>query len=137
MFIKTAHNAFACFSDTKGRLFPFLAYNRLIEPFKSVTVNAKELYDSIDDSLDNIKDQNSVIFKMLHNGETTRDETIMDVLILIFAGNDTTSILMHNALLLLYKNPDKLQKLKAELSKSGYDKLDKMNHNEAKDAIMN
>lgn len=137
MYIKTAQNAFACFIDIKGRLLPFLTRNRLIEPFKSITLNAQELYDSISDSLDRIQDEDSIIYKMVHSGEASRDETIMDVLLLIFGSNDTSSTLLHNALLLLHKNPEKLQKLRSELTKSGYDKIEEMNQTEIKNVIMN
>lgn len=136
MYIKSTEHAFACYLDTKGRLFPFLAQNWLIEPFKSMRKNSQELYNSIAESLDNINDENSVIYRMSHNSEITKDEAIMDVLLLIFAGNDTSSNLLNNSLLWLYKNPEKLEKLKSELEKSGYNEIDKLPQSKAKDVIM-
>ena len=125
-FLKVADNEFEAYIDPKGKLLPFLAEYKLVEPFKTNARNVKECYNAVANYLDTSLDKDSVYHKLYSSGKFTKYECVMDVLMMLFAGFDTSARLVCAVVNLLKKNPEKLEKLMQELERYEITKMDEM-----------
>ena len=108
---RVAKEQFEGFYNPKGKLFAFLADYNLIDPYKTNAKNTNTYYTSLVKYLDNCKDQDSVYHELYKSGNFTKRECVMDALLMLFAGFDTSSRAISGTVCLLKKNPDKLEKL--------------------------
>ena len=112
---KTVHDEIQGFLNPKGKILAFLARYKLVEPYKTNAKNTATYYTSLVKYLDNCKDQDSVYYELYKSGNFTKHECVMDALMMLFGGFDTSSRVISGALCLLKKNTDKLEKLLHEL----------------------
>ena len=140
---KTAASTLDTFINPKGKIFSFLASYNLIEPYKSNARNTNTYFEALVKFLDNFKDEESVYQKLYSSGKFSKIECIRDVILMLFAGSDTSSHAFISSILYLKRNPDKLDKptkeiedsriakvteLPPELHKSIYDESDYLNY---------
>ena len=125
-FLKVADNEFEAYIDPKGKFLPFLAEYKLAEPFKTNARNMKACYNAIADYLETSLDKDSVYHMLYSSGKFTKHECVMDTLMMLFAGFDTTAHCISSIILLLKKNPEKLEKLMQELERYEITKMDEM-----------
>ena len=149
LFLRTCKNEFEAFTSPVGKLFPTLAQNNLVEPFKTNSKNIAEFRRAITDFCEKSSDKNS-IYNFLRNYDTSnngaasdgksikgipKDHCVNDTLVLLFGGFDTTSHTVTSALYLLKRNPDKLDKLMNNLKDHKIDEIDTQTDTEAKDNL--
>ena len=115
---RVAKEQFEGFFNPKGKIFQFLADYDLIDPYKTNAKNTNTYYTSLVKYLDNCEDQDSVYHELYKSGNFTKHECVMDALLMLFGGFDTSSRCLSGAICLLKKNPDKLDKLLHELKES-------------------
>ena len=114
---KVAIDQFEGFYNPIGKFFPFLATYNLIDPYKTNAKNKKAYYDALVNFLDNSMDKDSVYYALYSSGNFTKEECIMDTLLMLFAGFDTSSRGLSSIVCMLKKAPEKLDKLMKELEK--------------------
>ena len=88
---KTVHDEIQGFLNPKGKILAFLARYKLVEPYKTNAKNTATYYTSLVKYLDNCKDQDSVYHELVKSGNFTKHECVMDALMMLFAGFDTSS----------------------------------------------
>ena len=120
---KTVASTFETFFNPKGKIFSFLASYNLIEPYKSNAKNKNTYLTTLIRYLDNSKDKDSVYQKLYSSGKFSKTECVMDTLLMLFAGFDTSSHALASTVCLLNRNPDKLLKLKQEIIDCKIDKV--------------
>ena len=113
---KCVHDQFATFMSPKSRIWSFLAFYNLIEPFKSNAKNLKTFHASLISYLTSSKDQDSVYHELYKSGNFTRNDCVLDACQMLFAGFDTSSRALSGIVCLLKRNPDKLVKLYQEIN---------------------
>ena len=105
--------------STVGFLFPFLNDYNLVNPYKRIVENMKAGTDKLREFLKTSTDNESYYAQIKGMNKFTEDEIIGDLMILLFAGTDTTS---HTAMSLMYyigKYPHLRQRLKEEYEREG------------------
>ena len=123
---KIAVDEFEAYIDPKGKIIPFLAKYKLIEPFKTNARNVRTCYKALSDYLDTSLDKDSVYYILYSSGKFTKHECVMDALMMLFAGFDTSSHLLSATINLLKKNPEKHAKLMKELERYEITKMDEI-----------
>lgn len=104
--------------NPKGKILSFLAKYDLIDPYKTNAKNTKAVYDALSKYLDDSLDEDSVYYALYSSGKFTKHECVMDTLMMLLAGSDTSSRTLSGTICLLKKNPDKLDKLMKEFEKA-------------------
>jgi cytochrome P450 len=100
-------------------IFPFLITNDLVEPFKRSIENVRELERILKEYLSESKDDNSFYAKMKATGRFTEEEMVGDLLLMLFAGTDTTSHATVSLVYFLKKFPQCAQKCMKEYERLG------------------
>ena len=103
----------------KGKLFPFLQRWKLSEPYKTNKVNVDHFTGVLRDYLETSDEKDSIYHELLSSGTITKEECLMDCFNMMMAGYDTVAHFLTSALHFLKKSPDKLEKLKKAIEKSG------------------
>ena len=149
LFMKTARNEFEAFVSPFGKLFPTLAENNLIEPYKTNSKNIAEFKRTIQEFCENSSDKDSIYnflrnYEILDNGKPSngksingfsKDECVNDTLLLLFGGFDTSSHTITSALYFLKRNPDKLEKLMVDLKEHKIDQSDTREDKDVKESL--
>ena len=150
MYYKISRDELRFYTGTVGNLLPTLAYNNLINPFRTSQKNINEARRVILEFCRNSSDKKS-IFNVLksrssaefkESDEVNQDwisdeECVMDAMLMLFAGYDSVSYSIISLLYQLKMNPSKLEKLKMALEESRIFEVDKLELNERKDAYQN
>ena len=119
MQMKNFMNELASYAETKGKIFPFLASWKLIEPYKSCAKNVQEAIRISEKYFESSEDQNSYYHKSMKTGKFTKDECVMDCITMLIAGFETTARSLTSVLYLLKHNPEIKTKLIKELEVAG------------------
>lgn len=119
---KLAIDSFGCLYDLKGAVFPFLNDYNLCEPFTTVMKNVKELERGLKDFLSKTTDKTSYYSKVKAMDMFTEKELIADLLILLFAGVDTTAHAVVSNLYFASKNPECANKCRESYEQNGITK---------------
>ena len=122
-YFKYSKDEFESHFSPVGKILSPLANMRLIEPFKSNAKNKKSIDDALRSFLDRSEDDQSVYRQILNNFDFDKSEVFADVLMLLFAGFDTTSHGIGSTLYFLKKFPETLKKLLDSLDKDGISKI--------------
>ena len=112
-------DSYAGFTKTIGVIFPFLNDYNLIEPYKRIMKNVRAIHNKLKEFLKQSKDTESYYAKIRDTNQFTEDEIISDLMIMLFAGTDTTS---HTAVSMMYylgKYPEIRKKLRDDYEKAG------------------
>ena len=125
-------NEFEAFIDPKGKLFSFLVEYKLVEPYITNAKNLEACYNALAEYLETSLDKDSVYFLLYSSKQYTKHECIMDALMMIFGGFDTSAHSLASMVRLLKRNPDKYDKLMKELDRYQITKLDKVPKDEYK-----
>ena len=100
-------------------MFPFLNDYNLIEPYKRIMKNIRAVHNKLKEFLKQSKDTESYYAQIRDTNKFTEDEIIADLMIMLFAGTDTTS---HTAVSMMYylgKYPEIRKKLRDDYEKVG------------------
>ena len=126
------------YMSPKGKLLPFLAKYGLAQPYKSNLKNRESLFDAIRKFTAQTKDTESVYKRLEALGKFSKEVLVVDTVMLLIAGFDSTSILITSCLFQLKKkNPEALQKLMESSSKWGIINVDKSKGSSLKDIYEN
>ena len=117
IYPKVTINQIEGFYHPLGQLFPFIARYNLAGPYKTNAKNKKAYCDALVHYLDSSKDRDSVYYALYNSGKFTKEECVLDTLLMLFAGFDTSSRGLSSTICMLKKNPEKLDKLIEELEK--------------------
>lgn len=101
-------------------IFPFIAKLSIFQPHKRFYTNLDNWKKLIRGVVNNLKDEHSVVYKLLHTQGITKEEILCDVPFFYFAGLDTTVHLMSSCLFHLSKYPDVRMKLMSEIHNTGF-----------------
>lgn len=107
----------SAYLSPKHTFLPFLTSANLIEPYKSNARNKAELMEKLTDFCNKTEDTESVFSKLKELGEYTNDKIMDDIVLLLFAGFDTTSHAIGSTMYFLQKFPHTYSKLLSELEK--------------------
>ena len=132
-FLKYSKDEFDAYVSPKGRLFPFLVYYNLVEPYKTNLRNNRVIYKAIEEFLRKSKDDQSVYKQILNLNQFSEEEILSDMMIMLFGGYDTTSHLISSVLYQLHKHPNILEKLHENLKSHGVLSLDPNEESKLKD----
>ena len=105
--------------NTIGNIFPILNDYNLIKPYTTIKKNCDEIKRKLVDYLKVADDPNSFYSQIKNCDKFTQDELVSDLILLIFAGSDTTSHTTASLIYLIKKNPHVYSKIKAEYEKFG------------------
>ena len=105
--------------DSIGKIFPFLNKYNLVEPYKRTQENIKEFRNTLIEFLASSKDEECYYAQIKNTGKFTEDEMVSDLLLMLFAGSDTTSHATASILYFLKKFPDEAEKCLSEYKKVG------------------
>jgi cytochrome P450 len=119
---KLTLDSFGCLFDLKGTMFPFLNDYNLCEPFTRVMTNVRELERGLKDFLSKSKDKTSYYSKVKAMDMFTEKELIADLLIMLFAGVDTTAHATVSNLYFAAKNPECAKKCRESYEENGITK---------------
>ena len=119
MHMKNILNEFANYVEIKGKIFPFLANWKLIEPYKSCAKNIKEVIRISEEFCENSRDKDSYYHTSMKTGNFTKAEWVMDCITMLIAGYETTARSLTSILYLLKRHPKIHTKLKEELNNAG------------------
>ena len=109
---KIAFDTFTGYRSTMGTILPFLNDYNLIQPFRRIMKNVGELQKGLKNFFKITTDENSLYYKLKDNECFSEIQLIDDLILLLFAGSDTTS---HTTVSLLYfikKYPKVFEKCK-------------------------
>ena len=142
LFSKVVADEFRYSAGPMANFFPILAYNNLINPQKTSRKNIDECKRVILEFSQKSADKDSVynLLKSYNSSEEEKmseEELILDVVVMLFAGFDTSSYAIISLLYQLKMNPDKLQRLKVTLDESKITQIDELSKPEQKEAYQN
>ena len=142
MYPKVTADEFRYYTGFVANFFPTLAYNNLINPHKTSRKNIDECTRIIREFCQKSTDKDSVYNLLKSYNSSGKDmiseeEHIMDVMVMLFAGFDTSSYAIISLLYQLKMNPDKLEKLRRELDESKITQIDKSTKADQKEAYQN
>ena len=103
-------------------LFPFLSEYRLINPFIRNHKNRLTLFKVVRDAVKACDYEKSVVYKIKNQAGLNIEDYLDDMQLFMTTGPETLSYTLANALYLLKKHPESLNKLISELKKHGIDK---------------
>ena len=142
LFSKVVADEFRFSAGPMANFFPILAYNNLINPQKTSRKNIDECKRVILEFSQKSADKDSVynLLKSYNSSEEEKmseEELILDVVVMLFAGFDTSSYAIISLLYQLKMNPDKLHKLKLSLDESKITQIDELSKPGQKEAYQN
>lgn len=112
-------DTFSSFVDLKGTIFPFLNDYNLCQPFTRIMKNVRELERGLKEFLSKTTDETSYYSKVKAMNMFTEKELIADLLILLFAGVDTTAHAAVSNLYFAAKNPECAKKCRQSYEDNG------------------
>ena len=142
LFSKVVADEFTYYTGFVANFFPTLAYNNLINPHKTSQKNIDECRKVIQEFCQNSTDKDSV-YNLLKSSNSSEEDSmsekdcIMDLMVMLFTGFDTTSYAVISSLYQLKMNPDKLEKLRKALDESKITQIEKLTKAEQRDAYQN
>ena len=107
----------------KGKIIPYLGYKWLIEPYKTNYKNKVEINKKLKSFLKRSTDDQSVYRQIASKNLFTEDEIFNDLILLLFAGFDTTSRAISSTIYYLHKNKKIMNELMNKLNLSGITNL--------------
>ena len=130
-------NEFEAFISPKAKLLQFLAERYLIEPYKTNHRNCLYFRKRLEELVNKSKDKESMYYALMKTGNFTAEECIMDLLVIILAGFDTTSRVIWSCLYYIKKHPDVFKKLMDEIRKYKLDCVEEVSYEKLRDAFLN
>lgn len=109
------------FLNPLSMIFPFMNKYQMCNPYKRNHRNLKVLQAWIQEMIDNTQDELCMVYSLKKMKEIPRDVLLDDIIGYILAGADTSAHSFCSTLYQLKKNPEKLEKLMAEIKEHGFD----------------
>ena len=121
--MKIGRDNYEAITNTIGNIFPFLNDYNLIKPYSTTKKNCDELKRRLIEYLKVADDENSFYSQIKNWDKFTEDELVSDLILLLFAGSDTTNHTLAGMIYFIKKYPNVYEKIKAEYEK--YDLITK------------
>lgn len=120
--LKTSDAFIDQFLNPLTMIFPFINKYKLCNPYKRNHRNLAVLQDWIQKMIENTQDELSMVYSLKKLDEIPPEVLLDDIIGYILAGADTSAHSFCATLYQLKKNPEKLEKLMAEIKEHGFDK---------------
>lgn len=119
--LKTSDDFIDQFLNPLSLILPFMNKYQLCNPYKRNHKNLAVLQEWIQKCIDHTQDKDCVLYQLKILDEITPDVLLDDIIGYILAGADTSAHGFCSTLYQLKKNPEKYDKLMAELKEHGFD----------------
>ena len=136
-FIEVVNDIMGSAMNPLSILFPFIADYNLCKPYSTIQKNCVELRAVLKRFLDMSSDTTSVYKQLVNQHKVDTNQALHDIIMLLFAGYDTTSHAICSAVYFMKVNPEAYEKLKSELSKIGINQHTDYSSDETKEKIQN
>ena len=115
----------------RGRVIDLLREKSLIEPYKTNNRNKHEIDRKLKNFLKFSKDDQSVYKQLVSKNQFTEDKIYNDMMLLLFAGFESTSHAIASSIYFLHKNKRVMDKLMDELKWNGIANLNQSDNEES------
>ena len=136
-FIEVVKDIMKSLMNPLSILFPFIVDYNLCKPYTTIEKNCAELRAVLKKFLDMSSDESSVYKQLIHQHKVDETQALHDIIMLLFAGYDTTSHAICSVIYFMKVNPEACKKLKSELSKIGINQHTDYSNAETKEKIQN
>lgn len=119
MFGKIVGDIMSSAFNPIGVIFGFVSDYNLIKPYSTIKKNIREMRRGLSEFLKSTTDDSSFYSQVKTNELFTEEELLSNLILLIFAGSDTTAHTTVSLLYYLNKYPDVARRLKEGYEKAG------------------